>query len=314
PIVSVMSVNITCRFLCLCFGFASVLGSDIRPRQGPRDCAEVYRAGDRYEGYYAIFPNPGNPGEIGIAYCGVDDGLIALESSAPRTSPENCQDLQDGGMSESGINIIFPYDDHPETPVIVFCEQSVMGGGWTVFQRRDDYSSQLDFYRDFGEYAIGFGSPGAEFWLGNEIIHELTNQKVSELYIDLTSFAGETKYAHYAIFNVGNLTGGAYEGPFQLTTSHYSGSAGDSLSDHNGMAFTAYDIDNDLWSSGNCAVYYKGAWWHRDTARSNLNGLYFVDNNNRLDYTSAFWNTFSDNIYEPLRLIQMMTRPLRQKN
>jgi hypothetical protein len=40
----------------------------------------------------------------------------------------------------------------------------------------------------------------------------------------------------------------------------------------NGMAFTTYDSDNDLYSS-NCANSGSG-WWHRSCFRVNLNGIY----------------------------------------
>jgi hypothetical protein len=37
------------------------------------------------------------------------------------------------------------------------------------------------------------------------------------------------------------------------------GDAGDFL--HNGMKFTTYDRDNDLWNSGNNAAFLSGGWW-----------------------------------------------------
>ena len=41
------------------------------------------------------------------------------------------------------------------------------------------------------------------------------------------------------------------------------------------MRFSTRDNDNDLWSEGNCAQDFTGAWWYRYCYYSNLNGHYF---------------------------------------
>ena len=49
---------------------------------------------------------------------------------------------------------------------------------------------------------------------------------------------------------------------YRLHIGEYSGTAGDSMADHNGMKFSTRDRDNDCHSSGShCAQIYKGAWW-----------------------------------------------------
>ena len=148
----------------------------------------------------------------------------------------------------------------------VYCDQDTDGGGWIVFQRRQDGS--IDFYRGWNSYQFGFGQRQGEFWLGLESLHHLTTSESSELRIDLQDTAGEKRYAQYSTFVVGSDSG-----HYVLTSDGYTGNAGDSLGGHNGQPFSTKDADHDAYEKS-CAEIYKGGWWYNSCHSSNLNGLY----------------------------------------
>jgi len=154
----------------------------------------------------------------------------------------------------------------------VYCDMDTNRGGWTVFQRREDGS--VDFYRKWTDYQQGFGDLLGEFWLGLEKIHRLT-PTATQLRVDLQDFEGNSQYAQYSSFSVGDSAS-----KYTLSVSGYNGTAGDSLSEnihgfaHNGQQFSTRDQDNDAQSNENCAHVYKGGWWYAACHTSNLNGLY----------------------------------------
>lgn len=71
---------------------------------------------------------------------------------------------------------------------------------YQVFQRRLDGS--VDFYRYWNDYKNGFGFLRGEFWLGNDKISYLTNQKRYELRIDLNNVNGQPYFAKYDFFRI----------------------------------------------------------------------------------------------------------------
>ncbi|XP_028412091.1 ryncolin-1-like [Dendronephthya gigantea] len=178
--------------------------------------------------------------------------------------PSNCADLYEKGNSQSGV-----YEVNPDGKggFEVFCDMTTSGGGWTVFQRRLDGS--VDFYRGWQDYKKGFGDLSGEYWLGLDKIHRMTNILENEFRIDMEDTSGNTRYAHYDFFAVSNENE-----KYKLNVGGYNGTAGNTLSRHNGMAFTTKDSDNDIWVAGNCALRFKGAWWYWHCHHSNLNGLY----------------------------------------
>ena len=141
------------------------------------------------------------------------------------------------------------------------------GGGWAVFQRRQDGS--IDFYRNWTDYENGFGNLTGEFWLGLSKINRRTREQSNTLRVDLGDFDGNTRYAQYTTFSVGDSTT-----EYTLTVGGYSGTAGDSLTYHNGKKFTTRDNDNDNWPGTNCAQLLYGGWWFNSCLGSHLNGPY----------------------------------------
>ena len=83
-----------------------------------------------------------------------------------------------------------------------------------VVQSRLD--GTMNFHRSWQEYATGFGSLAGEFWLGNQNINALTENRKQSLRVEL-QYAGEGHYhVDYSSFSV------ADEGlNFQLSVAGY---------------------------------------------------------------------------------------------
>ena len=212
--------------------------------------------------------------------------------TGPSTLVKQCREAYLKGSRQDGV---YKIDPGCGKPFNVFCDMK--NGGWTVFQRRRDGSE--DFYRNWADYVAGFGNLKREFWLGLDHIHCLTTAAPrTELRVDLADFAGNYKYANYSFFSVGN-SGTNY----RLNIAGYTGTAGNSLSHHNGMAFTTKDRDNDQYKI-NCATVQQGAWWYISCGSSNLNGLYHSGLNRGWGVT---WYSFL-NSHISLKFAQMKLR------
>ena len=188
----------------------------------------------------------------------------------PLPPPRDCQDIAATGSSQSGVYTI--------TPLVglesfrVYCDFDTDVGGWTVFQKRFDGS--IDFFLGWEQYEEGFGNSSGEYWLGLTNMHRLTKNHNWILRIDFEAFDGGTAYAVYDSFSVGDASSN-----YRLTLGTYSGTAGDALAQHNNMAFSTKDRDNDIWGD-NCANVFKGGWWYHACHDSNLNGLYLGSRGN----------------------------------
>ncbi|KAM5287134.1 tenascin-X isoform 2-T2 [Hipposideros larvatus] len=189
--------------------------------------------------------------------------------------PRDCGEEMQNGPGTSRTTTIF-LNGNRERPLNVFCDMETDGGGWLVFQRRLD--GHTDFWRDWEDYAHGFGNISSEFWLGNEALHSLTKAGDYSMRVDLRA-GDEAVFAQYDSFRVDSAAD-----YYRLHLEGYHGTAGDSMSYHSGSVFSARDRDpNNLLIS--CAVSYRGAWWYRNCHYANLNGLY----GSTVDHQGVSW-------------------------
>ena len=178
------------------------------------------------------------------------------------------------------------------------------GGGWTVFQRRQDGS--VDFYRNWVEYEEGFGNLNGEFWLGLSKIHHLTPDGTNTLRVDLGDFENNTAYAQYSTFSIGDCIT-----EYTLNVGGYSGTAGDNLEYGHpliGMKFSTKDNDNDNHErGGSCAIDYKGAWWFNNCMQTHLNAPYHPNGGPVSVKSGILWHDWKGNTYS-LKFTEMKVR------
>ena len=131
------------------------------------------------------------------------------------------------GATKSGIYLIHP-PNLSQGPWKVYCDLETEGGGWMVFQVRDDVEPHENFMRGWEDYKVGFGDFDREFWLGNILIWALTNvdnKTFYELAVDMEDWSGNRRFARYRSFRIGSE-----RDAFRLYHQNlYYGNAGDSM-------------------------------------------------------------------------------------
>jgi len=136
------------------------------------------------------------------------------------------------------------------------------------------------FNRSWAEFKVGFNDSRGNYWLGNELLHQLTLKNPYKLRFDLQARNLTWYYAEYNTFVVFSE---AFN--YKMGVSGYSGNAGDAFSYTNNMMFTTYDRDNDPWTNSvyrnNCAVLNGGGFWYKACSHACVNGVLHYGENFR---------------------------------
>ncbi|XP_037069523.1 techylectin-5B-like [Pollicipes pollicipes] len=241
--------------------------------------------------------DPGAACEAGVCAC-----LSAQLTPAGRCAIRDCTEVTSLGAGASGQYemLLAP----GEAPVQVYCDMETAGGGWTVFQRRQDDPVQIDFSRDWQSYRDGFGNVSGQFWLGNELLHRLTAREPQQLRVDLEDFEGGRRFAQYGSFRVSDEAD-----QYRLQLSGFSGDAGDSMAYQSGAQFSTRDRDNDE-KLISCAQKHKGGWWYKACHFANLNGLYMRGATPERSGNVISWFHWKGHDYS-MKGTEMKTRPAR---
>jgi len=128
----------------------------------------------------------------------------------------------------------------------------------------------LKFNRSWSEYKVGFNDSRGNYWIGNDLLSQLTLTGRYKLRFDLQSRSNSNwYYAEYSTFIVHPESTN-----YRLIVSGYPGNARDALSYQNRQMFGTFDRDNDELSSENCAVNHGGGFWYKNCGWCCVNSYY----------------------------------------
>ncbi|KAJ8034018.1 Tenascin-R [Holothuria leucospilota] len=118
--------------------------------------------------------------------CQTDSGRVCL------WLPQDCYQLYEGGISARGVFTIQTTGSH-QLRFSVRCVD-----GRTYIQVRE---SPEDFNQNWAEYQSGFGNLEGNFWLGNEKVCHMTEQRRYRLgiYFTTTTLQAEVHYDNFSI-------------------------------------------------------------------------------------------------------------------
>jgi len=149
------------------------------------------------------------------------------------------------------------------------------------------------FNRSWAEYKVGFNDSRGNYWLGNDLLSQLTltgryklrmalrpcHSLIGNLYlaetVEYSTFIVQPEWSNYRLNVSGYLGNPAYNVLFGNQFEYIN-------KQHNisRQTFTTYDRDNDNWSSGNCASELGSGFWYNACSWFSMNCNYFHRHDN----------------------------------
>lgn len=185
-------------------------------------------------------------------------------------TPPDCKGVMESGESTSGLYVIDPFGGRQRL-VTAYCDMDTDNGGWTAIQRR--LSGTMNFNKNWTEFKNGFGVPPNAYWIGNDVIHYLTNRQAHFLYVIFKLNNGSIFHQKYEDFSIGDESTNYtlhLGGPNTGNLGDGMINTGYSYTNLNGMSFSTVDRDNDQ-GSYNCAAWSDGGWWFNVCSAAFLN-------------------------------------------
>ncbi|XP_035208259.1 techylectin-5A-like isoform X2 [Stegodyphus dumicola] len=98
----------------------------------------------------------------------------------PPERPMDCTEVLLNGHNTSGVYTLWPKSRILSCETVkAYCDMDTDGGGWTVIQRRGNFSRPEDyFFKNWIEYKRGFGKLNEDFWFGDGMAYH-NNEKFS---------------------------------------------------------------------------------------------------------------------------------------
>ena len=131
----------------------------------------------------------------------LSDYLVSVSgemlAKAVHTARRDCREWRDLGFDQSGVYHV--YHEGKEIPVYCLMKDQ---HGWIAIQQR--LAGSVDFYRNWTEYRNGFGDPATDYYLGNELIHQLTFGKQIQIAIVGQDFNDEFRILYFDGFYIEN--------------------------------------------------------------------------------------------------------------